>query len=54
LGIYDFDLQITDKTLKHLVHVIRNLHEDIILGIDFIHMHQLTYCPETQEFSWGA
>ncbi len=53
-GNYDFDLQIGPKIMKHPIHVIRNLHKDVILGIDFIHAHQLMYDPESKRFSWGT
>jgi hypothetical protein len=34
--------------------MIRNLHKDIILRIEFIHAHCLFYWPEKQNFSWGT
>jgi predicted aspartyl protease len=44
--IYNFEIQIGKRTLMHLVNIIWNLHEDAILGINFIHTHQLAYCLE--------
>jgi len=54
IGIYNFDLQIGDKNLRHLVHVIKNLHKGVILRIDFIQVHRLSNCPETQNFAWSS
>jgi hypothetical protein len=44
--IYNFEIKIAKRTLMHLVNIIWNLHEDAILGINFIHTHQLAYCLE--------
>ncbi len=35
----------------HPVHVIKNDHEDMIWGIDFIHTHKLLYCPQKKTFA---
>jgi hypothetical protein len=39
-GIYDFEIQIGKKTLNHPIPEIQNLHEDVILRINFIHVHR--------------
>jgi hypothetical protein len=53
-GDRDLDICIGDKTLRHPVHVIKNLLEDVILGIDFIHAHKISFCPEMRAFAWGT
>jgi hypothetical protein len=50
--IYDFEIQIRKKTITHLIHIIQNLYNENILGID-LYAHKLSYCPEKQSFSWG-
>ena len=42
LGIFEVDLWIKGKKFTHPVNVINELNNNII-GIDFIHAHQLTY-----------
>jgi hypothetical protein len=42
LGVFEVDLWIKGKKFTHPVNVINELNENII-GIDFIHAHQLTY-----------
>jgi hypothetical protein len=37
--INNLDLQIVGQTMKHPIHVIQNLQEDVNLGINFIHAH---------------
>jgi hypothetical protein len=39
-GAYMMMMKILGKTMKH-----KNLSETVILGSDFIHQHQLIYCP---------
>jgi hypothetical protein len=39
--IYDFEIHMGKKSITHQIHMIQNLHEDAILGIDFNHTHQL-------------
>jgi hypothetical protein len=51
--IHDFYLQIGNCIIRHQIHLIQNPHEDIIMGVYFIHAHQLTYNLENQDFSWG-
>jgi hypothetical protein len=41
-GVFEVDLWIKGKKFTHPVNVIQELNENII-GIDFIHAHQLTY-----------
>ena len=52
-GKYLLKLQIGDKKLAHEFFVIKNLSEKMILGIDFILSHQLTYNVENRTFDWG-
>jgi predicted aspartyl protease len=51
--IYKLELQIGHQRIKHPIHVLQNLHNEVILGINLIHVHQLTYNPKTRGFSWG-
>ncbi len=37
----------------HKFHVNCNLHEDVILRINFSLAHQLIYCPKHKRFYWG-
>jgi hypothetical protein len=51
-GIYMLPVQLLGKTVKHPFCVVRQLSESAILGVDFIHKHRLSYCPEFQQFGW--
>jgi hypothetical protein len=42
---YTMMMRILGKNIKHRIFVVRNLSEPVILGSDFIHQHQLSYCP---------
>jgi hypothetical protein len=42
LGIFEIDLQIKGKTLKHHINIIVQLTDNII-GINFMHKHKLHY-----------
>jgi hypothetical protein len=44
-GLYEFNLKVDKKFIKHKFYVIPDLNEPLILGIDFIQQHQLWYCP---------
>jgi hypothetical protein len=46
--------QIGAVTILHPIQVIKNLHEEAIIGIDFVIKHQLTYDPKLQCFAWGT
>ena len=52
LGKATLPLQIGKKILQQEVHVVRNLSEQLILGIDFIAQHELNYCVSTKSFRW--
>jgi hypothetical protein len=45
-------MQIGTKSLQHELYVIPNLNEPLILGINFIQLHQLWYCPKNCSFAW--
>jgi len=51
-GRYLMPFQIGNQKFSHPVSVLKNLNEDLILGIDFIHTHQLHYDPEQKSFKW--
>ncbi len=51
-GLYEFAFNINSKFIKHRCHVIPDLNEPLILGIDFIQQHQLWYCPKNKSFAW--
>jgi len=44
--------EILGQTKEYRVFVIDGLHEDFILGIDFIRDQNLGYCPKHREFFW--
>jgi len=46
--------QIGAVTIMHPIQVIKNLHEEAIIGIDFVIKHQLTHDPKLQCFAWGT
>ena len=52
LGRFSLPLQIGKKTLTQEVHIVRNLSEQLILGIDFIAQHELNYSVSTRSFRW--
>ena len=41
------------RTVEHSFFVIDELNEPVILGIDFIDDHDLTYRSKTKQFRWG-
>jgi hypothetical protein len=49
---YEFRIRISTKFLKHKLHVIPDLNEPLILGINFIQKHQLWYCPKKKPFTF--
>jgi len=51
-GLLDLPMRVRGRALTHKVHIIPNLHEPFILGIDFIRQHGLGYCPRHHEFHW--
>jgi hypothetical protein len=51
-GLYEFNLKVDKKFIKHKFYVIPDLNEPLILGIDFIQQHQLWYCPKNKSFAW--
>jgi hypothetical protein len=51
-GLYEINLKIDKKFVKHNFYVIPDLNEPLILGIDFIQKHQLWYCPKNKSFAW--
>ncbi len=51
-GSFDLQMLIEGRSVKQNVHVIPQLHEPFILGIDFIRKHGLSYCPKHHHFYW--
>ena len=51
-GAYMMMMRILGKNITHRIFVVRNLSEPVILGSDFIHQHQLSYCPARQVIYW--
>ena len=49
-GKYLLSIQLGKISIQHPFYVIRNLNEDLILGIDFIHQHQLNYNATARSF----
>ena len=48
LGIYEIELEIKGKKYRHHINVIDQLTDNII-GIDFMHQHQLHYNVQTRQ-----
>jgi hypothetical protein len=48
IGVYEVDLWIKGKKFMHPVNVIKELNDNII-GIDFMHLHKLTYDVHTRQ-----
>jgi len=53
LGICKLNLKIENKQIQSLFHVIPKLHENFILGIDFIKDKQLHLCLRDHQFYWN-
>ncbi len=53
LGIFEVDLWIKGKKFTHPVNVINELNDNII-GIDFIHAHQLTYDVRSRQVKFAG
>lgn len=51
-GAINLKMEIEGKAVAQTVHVIPQLHEPFILGIDFIRSHQFSYCPKHNSFYW--
>ena len=45
VGTYDFDLGFKDRTVSQQITVFRELNSGVILGMDLITDHQLTFLP---------
>ena len=43
---------VDNKKMEHEFYVVKGLSESVILGIDFIGQHELSYCPRAKRFSW--
>ena len=52
--IYIFKLQVVKTFLILKLHMICNLQEDAILGMDFTHAHQVAYVQERRSHSRGT
>ena len=53
IGSYDFELKFKDRSVIQQVTVFRELNSGLILGMDFITDHKLTFLPTRREFRWG-
>ena len=51
-GAYMMMMRILGKNIMHRIFVVRDLSEPVILGSDFIHQHQLSYCPARHMIYW--
>ena len=51
-GKYSLKIKLGHNEVQHSFFVIRNLNDDLILGIDFIHKHQLNYNSINRSFRW--
>ena len=52
IGRYKIPMTIENKKVDITFHVLPKLHEDFILGIDFIHEQQLNLCLKHKRFHW--
>ena len=51
-GKFNLKFKIGDREVNHHFYRVRNLGEDVILGIDFIHRYKLNYDTQTRNFFW--
>lgn len=51
-GLYHLKLRMGKSLVEHPFFVVKNLSEDMILGIDFIHQHNLNYNATAKSFRW--
>jgi len=52
-GQIELPMSVEGQTVTHSVHVLPELHEQLILGIDFIQEHGLRHCPMHSKFYWS-
>ena len=53
-GLYNLPVRLLGKNVTHTFCVIKQLSEPAIIGSDFIHLHQLAYCPMEQNFFYKS
>ena len=51
-GKFSLPLTLGNKSIVHEFFVIKQLGEEVILGIDFMHKHRLNYDTHSKTFSW--
>ena len=51
-GCYAMPITLLDRKITHFFYVVKNLSSPVILGIDFINQHALTYNPALLEVSF--
>lgn len=51
-GKYLLKVRMGKTEVEHPFFVVKNLSEDLILGIDFIHTHELNYNATSRSFRW--
>jgi len=54
LGTYKMKLRMLGKEIEHPVVVMKNLRENLIVGMDFIHNNKLFFNPQHVTFCWDA
>lgn len=52
-GLFELELEINGKTIKYPFHILPNLHENFIIGIDFIKKFELNLCLKHLHFHWN-
>jgi hypothetical protein len=52
VGVYPIPFEINNKKFVYNIHVLKNLSENLILGINFFPHAGLAYDPGNQEIFW--
>jgi hypothetical protein len=53
-GVFNLPVTVLGRQVRHPFRVIRNLHEPVILGADFINQQHLGYNPCSKEVHWAG
>ena len=53
-GVFILPISLLGRQVEHPFRVIRNLHEPVIIGADFINRQHLGYNPCTKEVHWAG
>jgi gag-polyprotein putative aspartyl protease len=54
MGVYIMNVQIGNHMVDHLFQFIQRLHEDTMMGIDFINKHKMVHNPSCRQYSGGS